>query len=133
MSYGLKEIQTGIYGGLSGDAGLGALIEGVFDHVPDKTDYPYVVIGDARARDWSSHSRNGLQVSVMIHIYSRQGGRKQALEIASRIYELLHANSLSLSGHSVAMVRHEASSIELMEDGRTYHATLEFLLLAQEN
>lgn len=131
-AYGLKEIQQGIYATLNGDTTLGAMITGVYDRVKQKTDYPYVVIGDASAQDWSTKTTKGLQSLSRVHVYSRKGGRKQALEIMSRIYELLHEGSPTISGHMLVQSRHESSDIRLENDGQTYHGELSFRLLSQE-
>ena len=131
-AYGLKEIQQGIYSTLNGDATLGSMVTGVYDRVKQKTDYPYVVIGDTSAQDWSTQTTKGLQSHVTIHVYSRQGGRKQALEIMSRLYELLHEGSPTVAGQMLVQSRHESSEVSLERDGQTYHAELVFRMLTQE-
>lgn len=131
--YGLKEIQQGIFATLNDDSTLGAMITGVYDRVKQKTNYPYVVVGDASARDWSTKTTKGLESRLSIHIYSRKGGRKQALDIMSRIYELLHEGNPIISGLSLVYSRHDSSDIRLESDGQTYHGTLVFILLTQEN
>ena len=53
------ELQKAIYGALTGDSALMAMITGVHDHVPQDTAYPYVTIGEGAARAAGSPNVRG--------------------------------------------------------------------------
>lgn len=128
----LLPLQTAVFEQLDGDATLGALITGVFDHVPQGTAYPYVTIGDASSEDWSTATSVGAQTRFAIQVFGRSGGRKAMLTIMERIYALLHGESLSLSGHHCIHCRHESSRMEQQADGLTYVGEMQFHLLSEQ-
>ena len=128
----LLPLQTALFELLDGDAALGALVNGVFDFVPQSTAYPYVTIGDASSEDWSTASSSGADTRFTIQVFGRGGGRKQVLTIMARLHTLLDGVSLSLSGHHCVRCRHEASRIEQQADGLTYIGQTQFHLLSEQ-
>lgn len=108
-----------------------ALVDGVYDRVPDDADFPYVTLGDIGIRDWSGKTFSGSQCSLQLHIHSREGGRKQSMEIMERLYSLLHDNNISVSGQNMVMMRFLSSDIVLEQDGWSYHGNMRFSLLLQ--
>lgn len=130
--FGVLAVQQAIYHKLNNDSTLSALIMGVFDRVPEGTAFPYVTVGEADCRDWSSMTTHGLECEITLGIYSRGGGRKQPLEIMERIYTLLHEGSLSISGHALVQSRFERSEVELLGDGLTYRGRMRLRLYSME-
>lgn len=131
--YGHSELQKALYAKLSADSALSALIIGVYDAVPANTNFPYVVMGEALARDWSSTTTSGAAYSAALRVFSRDGGRKQALAIMERLYALLHMQTLSVSGHTAVSVRYESSETRLEDDGITYQGIMRMRILLQQN
>ena len=80
-------------------ARLGALGYTIYNHVPQGTAFPYIVIGNATVIDDGTKTAFGESHSVLIQIYSRHRGEKEALDIASNVYDLLHEKLLALTGH----------------------------------
>jgi hypothetical protein len=107
------------------------LIDGVYDKVPDNTDYPYITLGDVRARDWSSVTTDGMSLSITINVYSRGAGRKEIHAIMAQLMVLLHDQDLTITGHALIMMRYDASNIELNRDGETYEGEMRFNALTQ--
>lgn len=127
--FALLECQKAMYSALTGDSALDALINGVFDRVPDNTAYPYVTIGNAQWRDWSTQSKQGSEIHLDVHAYSRKGGRKEALDILARVYAVLHDGSLSATGQHLVMMRCESAQVRQMEDGLSYIGEMNVRLL----
>lgn len=127
----LWPVQQAIYSKLNADATLGAMIEGVFDRVREGTDYPYVVLAGASSEDEATQTTAIQRIRAEIEIYSREGGRKQALQIADRIAELLHEGSLSISGQTLLEMRVSEASSEQLADGLTYRGRLSVQLWVQ--
>ncbi|MBN67169.1 MAG: hypothetical protein CMM94_06360 [Rickettsiales bacterium] len=125
------EVQKAIYAELNGDVSLGALVSGVFDRVREGTQFPYVVLGEAEAQHWQTVSHSGQEVSALVHVFSREGGRKECMEIMEQVYALLHEAELVLSGFSLIFMRFDGSDLELERDGLTYHGRMQFRLLVQ--
>ncbi len=129
---GHQALQKSIYEKLTEDSELLALISGVFDHVVEGAQMPYVVIGDIQSRDWSSKSTSGSQMLTTLHVFSRGYGRKQASLIMDRIYELLHKGTLTLEGFALVAMRFEFGDVLLEADGITYHGLLRFRAFMEE-
>lgn len=131
-AFGLLELQKAILAKLTGDTALMALAEGVYDRVPVHASFPYIAIGDASADDWSGVEVNGVETRADIQVYSRQGGRKEALTLMKRVYELLHDGSLTVTGHVLVQIRMERADIRQLTDGATYRGMLRFRILSEE-
>lgn len=126
------ELQKSLFTLLSADSTLSAMIAGVYDAVPAGAEYPYVTIGDIQARDWSSATTVGMQYQVVIRCYSRQGGRKEALNILDRIHALLHDANPSVTGYQCVLLRYVLSDVALNGDGLTYEGIMRFNALVQD-
>lgn len=130
---GVWELQKAIFSILDGDGTLSGLVSGVYDHVAENTDFPYVSIGECVAGDWSFVTTSGLSAAVAIHVWSRGGGRKESLNILARVYDLLHEAAPSVEGYAVIMFRFASSEVLLETDGITYHGIINFKVLLEEN
>ena len=63
-------------------------------------------LGEATARDWSTATEDGMEVSFAVVAWSREPGRSEALAIADRVVALLHDAALTLAGHRLVNLRH---------------------------
>ncbi len=126
------ELQKAVYVTLDGDATLGALINGVFDFVPQDTDFPYVVINSPRATDWSTKTTNGAKVDFDIRVFTRDKGSKSCFEIINRIDELLDEASLIVTGHTLIDLRKQGSEVTRQPDGLTYNGIIRFNATLEE-
>ena len=119
-------LQKALYETLSGDTALTALVTGIFDHVPQEQDYPYVTFGDYTATDWSTNTTSGIEYLLTLHVWSREGGRRQATAICENIYRLLHDAAITVPLHKLVLIRMTSSTITVENDGATYHASMRF-------
>jgi len=83
-------VQKAVYDVLSADATLMATVSGVFDFVPQNTDYPYVTIGNSRLTDYSTVTTTSFRQTLNIQVYSRSRGRKEVSDIMAQVHGLLH-------------------------------------------
>ncbi|MFJ4987894.1 DUF3168 domain-containing protein [Streptomyces sp. NPDC088732] len=102
-------IQQALSARLSGDEDLQALITGVFDFVPEKQAYPFVVIGEATETPDNRHGGFGRQTSVTLHVWSQYRGYTQALQIGAIITGLLDHQPLPIAGLDWISTRFEFS------------------------
>lgn len=102
------------------------MISGVYDHVPQDTAYPFVVIGQDEIRDLSNLEKEGTEHRLSFRIYSREAGRKEASSIMERIVALMHTDALTITGQTILASRFTSSNIALEKDGATYTGTLNF-------
>lgn len=122
------ELQKTIFSKLNTDTTIkNTLSATVHDHVPQGTAFPYIVIGEeTMTDDESTKDIDFNNFTLTIHVFSRNRGRKEAKNIMARIYELLHTQSLSVTGATHVNTRFEFSDIVREEDGLTYHGVQRF-------
>jgi hypothetical protein len=108
MSGAAEALQEAVFDALSADATLTTLLGGarVYDGAPRNAEAPYVHLGEATARDWSTATEAGTEVAFAVVAWSREPGRKEALAIADRVVALLHDVALTVSGHRLVNLRH---------------------------
>lgn len=90
-------LQQAVYGRLTGDPTLMALVTGVFDEVDvSSLTTPYIVIADVHEVPSEAHDRSGVDASVVINIWSRYRGYFEAAQINKRVSYLLHRPAIPL-------------------------------------
>ena len=110
MTMPLNALQAGIYGRLTGYSALTTALGGsfVYDHVPQNTAAPYVVIGDDTSVAYDSKSHNGWDCTVTVHCWDFQkAGRKSVKTLMGHIYDALHAAhaSITVTGFGLVQIR----------------------------
>ncbi len=120
------DLQKAVYAALAADTALTTLLGGpkVYDAVPQEAAFPYVVIDQMRLSDWSTGTEPGTEHMVMVHVWSRYAGKREAYEIADAIRAVLDGALLSLENHRLINLRHQYSELKLDEDGETQHGVL---------
>jgi hypothetical protein len=124
-------LRAAIYDALVADGALSALLGGpkVYDEAPGDATFPYVTLGEARMADASTACEAGLEHQLMLHAWSRQGGHREAHEIAGALLQALDDAPLTLAGYDLVILRFALADIRREPDGRTYHALVRFRAL----
>lgn len=122
------ELQKAIYGALTGDAALVSLLAGakVYDAVPQDAAFPYVTLGQAALRDWSTGTEEGREHQVTIHVWSRAAGTKETFAIIERIEAALTGGTLSLDAGALVNLGFAFSDVRREADGETIHGVVRF-------
>ena len=78
---------AGIAAALIADAALAALIgdDQVFESVPERAREPYLVVGPARTRDWSTATERGDEVEVEVRLHGRAMRMRDADAVMERV------------------------------------------------
>ncbi len=126
-------LQKAIYEKLIASSPLMAIINGVFDNVPQGTPYPFVVINHASCIDLSNLENNCSEHKIDINIWSREAGKKQISDIMDVIYGLLHNGTIAVFGHSLISMGFTTNSISLSDDGWTYCGVMSLRVVLSEN
>lgn len=126
MALHTSNLQTAIYGQLSGDSALTALVTGVFDDVPENTNYPFVRIGEETILDNSTKDLQGQEITITIHAYSEYRGKREVKQILDAIYDALHDSDMIVSNANLINFRFEFSDIVTESDGITRHGVMRF-------
>jgi hypothetical protein len=126
-------LQGAMHAALSAHAPLLALLGGprIHDRTPDNAAFPYVTFGPSSSLDWSTGSGAGSEELVLVEVWSRQPGRKQALDIADAIVGALGSASLGGGGHRVVLLRHAGLDVAFVPALRGFRAALRFEALTE--
>lgn len=104
----------------------------VYDYVPEKSAYPYLVYHIADSDEWDTTMDNGDEHSVYVHVFDDAEGSKRARRIMQRVYELLHdVTTYSLTDHKLVNSRRIMRAME--REGQLYHGIGLFRAITEEN
>lgn len=103
----------------------------VYDDNPQDAAYPYIVMGEITARDWSDKSTPGQEVYSTLHIWSQYKGRKEADEMADGTLQALTRAPLAVINFN-ALGYFESWDLIIDIDGITRHGILKFKYLIEE-
>lgn len=105
----------------------------VYDDMPEQAPYPYVVMGEITARDWSAKSEPGQEVYSTKHIWSQYKGKKEVCEMGDAILQALSKSPLDLSPNFRAVLQDlDINELIIDIDGITRHGILRHRYLIEE-
>jgi hypothetical protein len=105
----------------------------VFDHVPQEESFPYVAMGELIDTEFNNDDAEQMSsISITIHSYSREWGRKETHNIQERITAVLHRAALSETGFNFVTIDRTQSSSFVDVDGITRHGIVEFNIIITE-
>lgn len=94
-------------------AALGA---GVYDAPPRGVNPPYLVLGDANARENATNDGDGRLIDLELALYTEERGSRTALTLAAMLEARLDNVALTLDGHRLislayreTLTRHDAA------------------------
>lgn len=121
-------LRAAVYDALIADASLTSVLGGpkIYDEPPRAAAFPYVTLGEARIADFSAGSERTHEHQLTLHAWSRQGGHKQAHQIAGALLQALDDAPLSLADNILVNFRFSVADVRREADGRTYHALVRF-------
>jgi hypothetical protein len=116
-------LRAAIHGALKNDGPLAAMLGGakIYDEPPREAALPYVTLGEAVVSDRSTATEAGDEHALTLHIWSRQGGHREAHLISGALLHALIDAPLAPEGQHLANLRFVAADIRREADGRTYH------------
>ncbi len=120
-------LQQAVYAALAADQAITQALGAsgrIFDHVPPGAGFPRVAFAQVTSRDWSTGEQPGEEHTVILHVWSREKGKRQAQEIAASLRACLHDQPLVLQGHRLVNLRHESTDVRREPDGLSIRAVL---------
>lgn len=100
----------------------------VYDHVPQGSAFPYIVIGEDTSNQWDTDDSVGTDATCTIHVWSRERGKREVKLIMDAIYERLHRSEFAIVGGSLIECQGEFAESFLDPDGLTRHGVIRFRL-----
>jgi hypothetical protein len=128
MSTAAAALRAAIHDALNADASLAALLGGakVHDEPPKSVAFPYVTLGETRMANFAAGDDPGEEHQLTLHVWSRQGGHREAHLVAGAVMQALDDVPLTLDQHRLVNLRFALADVRREADGRTYHALLRF-------
>jgi hypothetical protein len=103
----------------------------VFDRVPDSNPFPRITVGGGQSVPVDEDCYEGTESTIQIDAWSRKVGFPEVKEIASAIRSRLHNGDLTLSGHTLELMKIETIAYERDSDGLTSRARIQLRALTQ--
>jgi hypothetical protein len=132
MSYELA-LQTAVYETLTADSTLMSAVNGIYDHVPQSTLYPFISIGEDIATDFDSQGYNGALVNFDINIWTREPNKAGLKTIQGLVYDALHEADFSQSGFLFRKCVFNSSQNFLDDDGETFRGLQTFTVTVEQS
>lgn len=118
-------VQAALIGALKADAGLAALVAGrVHDGAPQGAAFPHVALADLASLDLSDTGGEGAEHFATFLVWSRAGGRREALEILGAMTAALDGAALAPAGHALVTLAVERLETRREADGRTWRGLM---------
>ena len=127
-------LQQAVFAALNADSGLAVLLGNparIYDHAPPASAFPYLVLGEATGIPFDAKTENGMEQTLTLHTWSRTRGLKETKEVMAAVTNALDDQSLSVSGHTLLLLRFEFGTTSLENDGLTRHGVQRFRAITQ--
>lgn len=133
MSSDTAKLQKAMFAHLAADAILSGMTGGakIYDRPFDGAALPYVTLGITRAFDASTASEVAHEHLFSTHVWSRKGGRKEALEILNVMRLSLENIANIHDGMRIVALRFQSEDITYNEQVGAYHGTLRFRVMTE--
>ena len=128
----LWAIQVAIRDALLADPTIDGLVTGVFDYVPEGTAEPYITVGEAIETPDNTHSGFGHQSVATLHIWTRQRGHAQGLQILEAVKRVLDHQRVTIADRHLVSVRFEFSQTLRDPNPEIRHIPARFRVTTQE-
>lgn len=123
----VEGVQKAFYTALNGNlAGVP-----VYDHVPDGTPPPVVIIDQIQSLDWSTKDSPGEQHTVEVVTVVQTKSRKALRTIMSDVKDALVDQVISSTGVTISRPTFESSDEEALGDGLTHIGRQRFGVFAE--
>lgn len=116
------------------DAGVKAALGDparLYDDPPPDPVFPYLTIGRIETRAADASGVAALDHAVTLHVWSRHGGRAEALDVIAALRAALHDAPLSVAGCKLIFIFVQFADVFRAGDGRTTHGVLRLRALTE--
>lgn len=103
----------------------------VFDEQPVAPLYPFVTIGDVQSRPADAAEAAGLDHALTLHVWSRHGGKREALEVIAAMRAALHDQPIAVIGRRLILLLASFADVFRAGDGRSFHGVLRLRALTE--
>lgn len=129
-----RELAAAIRAAILTDEDVQALLGDparIYDEPPADPVFPYVTLGRVDTRNADASASAALEHGVTLHVWSRYGGRAEALDVIGALRAALHDAPLELEARRLIFVFASFSDVFRSGDGRTTHGVLRLRALTE--
>lgn len=129
-----RELAAAIRAGAMNDASVKALLGDparVYDGPPPDPVFPYVTLGRVESRSADASTVSGVEHVLTLHVWSRYGGRAEALDVIGALRGALHDAPLNISGRTLVFLFLSFADVFRSGDGITTHGILRLRALTE--
>jgi hypothetical protein len=102
-----------------------------YDDPPPDAVFPYATLGRVEARPSEASESQALEHSVTLHVWSRYGGRSEALDTIAALRAALHNAPLDIAGRRLVLALVTFTDVFRSGDGRTTHGVLRLRVISE--
>ncbi|HVV32606.1 MAG TPA: DUF3168 domain-containing protein [Vitreimonas sp.] len=120
-------LAAAIRGALLSNAGVKTTLGDsprVYDDPPPDPTFPYLTLGRVESKPADASSAPALEHAITLHVWSRYGGRAEAIEVIATVRAALHDAALSVEGLRLVFLFASFADVFRSGDGRTTHGVL---------
>ncbi len=102
MSGAVRAVQAAFVAALTGHAGFGDVVTGVFDGPPRRADFPYAMIADTVWTDWSVKDAPGCEIRMGIAVLDEGNSPLRVNHLLDAAMDAIDGLARDLDGWRVA-------------------------------
>lgn len=126
MTTALWPVQEAVHAKTTGNGPLMDLISGVYDEVPEPAVFPYVSFGSTTEVVDDAHNQTGLAVNLVLHIWSKYRGFKEAAAVLAALDAVLDRQPLTVAGYRDVSVAHQQHQVLRDPDPDIRHISVSY-------
>lgn len=131
-----RALAAGVRAAVMANAGVCSVLGDparFYDDPPIDPVFPYVTLGRVEARASDTPGASALEHVTTIHVWSRYGGRAEALDIIGALRAALHDVSLPIEGRRLIFLFVSFTDVFRSGDGRTTHGVMRLRAITEPN
>lgn len=126
----LEAVRTAALADAGVQAQLGARL---YDAAPADPVFPFATLGEVRSTAQDAAGAAALEHVVSLHVWSRHGGRAEALDAIAALRSALHDRPIAIAGRRLVLLLAVFADVFRARDGRTVHGVLRLRALTESN
>lgn len=103
----------------------------IYDDPPPDPVFPYVTLGRVESRTAEASETQALEHAITLHVWSRYGGRAEALDVIAALRAALHDADLEVEGRKLVFLFVAFTDVFRSGDGRTTHGVVRLRALTE--
>ncbi|MEM9676747.1 MAG: DUF3168 domain-containing protein [Pseudomonadota bacterium] len=128
MSSAAGQLHEAVFKALAADAELLAELgpNRLFDQVPERSAFPYIVLGRQLISDWSTATEDGEAIVFFVHIWTDEKGRTQLSRLEAHTKRILSTTLPDMADHHLVNLRFQLGEHRRGRNSRHRQGVLRF-------